>query len=418
MPRSLLPHIALAASIVAALALPAAAHAQSSPWYLGSSLGLSHETNVYRLIDAATLPADLARADTVLTTTVLAGLDQRIGRQRLFGSAALRDHRYARNHALNNNGHGLSLGLDWTSIEQLSGRLSLQANSDLLLFNDKDVPTLLRKNSAHSEQLDASLRLGGAARWQAEAALGWRQQGHSAVEYRSREFHQTTASLGLRWRPGAALALGATVRAADGRYPHYLRLASGEDLADRFRSHDLDFTADWTPSGASVFSARLGSTNMRFSQASQRDFKGLTGELRWNWRPTAKLATSLTLLRDNGQDASRGISTVITGVDISRSSNLLRVKTDYALSAKFSLQLGATYVQRNLADVTTTVFGTRELIQGGDHSTHVGLGLRWTPTRNASLSCDFSRDRRAADGRLSSPYGAAVLGCVGQFTIQ
>ena len=57
-----------------------AAHAESSPYYFGGGLGVTQVSNLYR-------QTDNVNSDTVATATLLAGLDQGLGRGRIFGDA-------------------------------------------------------------------------------------------------------------------------------------------------------------------------------------------------------------------------------------------------------------------------------------------------------------------------------------------
>ena len=392
--------------------------AQPGPWSVGAALGASHDSNIYRLADGASLPAGLSRADTISTVSLLGSLDQPIGRQRVLGSASLRNNHYASNAALDNSGYGLNLGLDWATVEKLSGRLSLQANREQTFFNpDSSLSTLLGQNIGRTQQFDSSVRLGLVSRWQAEATLGWRRTDYSATEYRSREIVQSSASLGLRWRPSAALEFGAAWRQAQGRYPHFFSRPGAADLADRFARQDLELSSDWFATGASTLNARLNIGRVRFSAATQRDFNGLTGELRWVWRPTAKLTLIHSALREAGQDAARTSAAFITSTDSSRVSNTLRSRAEFDLSAKMRLTLGASVSQRALVDSSQTFFGSTLVQSGSDHSRDLTLGLLWTVSRALQLGCDFSQQRRTSNTALAAPFGVQVIGCNGQFVI-
>ena len=133
--------------------------AETSPWYVGAALGYSHDSNVFRLPDSLASSTGTSQGDRITSATLLGGLDQSIGRQRLHGSATLRDNRFAHHRALDNTGYGLRLGLDWSTVERLSGNLNLQANRELAFLNpDSGVPTLSRANIARSSQVDGKLR--------------------------------------------------------------------------------------------------------------------------------------------------------------------------------------------------------------------------------------------------------------------
>ena len=61
--------------------------AQSQPWYIGAQQRFEHQTNVF-----GTSAGQVS--DTVSSTSLLAGIDQTIGRQRLFGSVVAGANRY------------------------------------------------------------------------------------------------------------------------------------------------------------------------------------------------------------------------------------------------------------------------------------------------------------------------------------
>lgn len=418
--RGLLARLGLAGLLsLAAMA----AGAQSSPWYVGAALGLTHDSNVYRLPDS--LPASqsglagLVRADRITTATLLAGLDQPFGRQHAYGSLSLRDSRFAHNKALDNDGYALKLGLDWSTIERLSGQLNLQANRDLAFANpDNGVPTLLARNIARSLQWDGSLRYGLVSRWQAESTFGHRTLDYSAPAYQSRAYRENWLSIGLRFRPSGALGLGLALRENRGSFPQYSTLDAGGFAADDYKRQDIDLTADWIATGASSFNARLSTGRLRHSQAAQRNYSGATGELRWQWRPTGKLLVTSTLAREAGQEFGAGGSFFVTASDLSRSVNALRTQVDWSASAKVSLVLGASSSQRALVDTQSTIFGQDLVLDGRDRSTSLWLGARWRPLRSTVLSCDFSQERRSSDGRLSSAFSARVFGCAAQMTLQ
>lgn len=411
------PALALALTVLAGLAA-----AETSPYYFGVSQGFSHDANVYRLGDRAVLPAGLQRSDTVSTSSLLAGLDQPLGRGRLFGSAALRASRFSDNDGLNNQSYNANLGLDWASVDHLSGTLSAAATQSLARFNpDNDVPTVFRKNVERTQQVDARIRLGVVTRWTAEANVGWRQVDYSADEFRSRAYEQGMVSAGLRYRPSAALTLGTFARYTDGRFAQYRALGGGGFQADEFQRQDLDLTGAWVPSAASTLNARLTLSRVDHSQAVRRDFSGATGLLRWQWKPSGKLGFNTVLSRDTGEETAfldYGTSQILASDAFSRSITQLRINADYELSAKVQLGLGTAWTRRSLADTFTFGSGVALPREGGDTGSMLSLNARWAPLRSLLLSCDVSRDRRTSAGALSDAYSVTVYGCTGQFMLQ
>lgn len=405
---------------LALIATGAAATAETSPYYLGISQGFSHDSNVYRVEDSTVLPAGLNRSDTIASTALVGGIDQPIGRQRLFGNGTFRHNRFADNKALNNESYSANLGLDWETVNHLSGRLSGAASQNLARFNpDNDVPTVLAKNVERTKQLDAVGRLGVVTRLTAELGFGWREVSYSADEFRSREYDQKVGSAGLKYSPSAALTFGTALRRTDGKFGRYRAVGTGF-LADRYKRNDLDLTSTWLPSGASTLQARISFTEVDHTEAVQRDYSGATGMVRWNWKPTGKLSFNTILSRDTGEEvAFLDFGGGATGSDgLSKTTSTLRLRADYALTAKITLGAGGSYARRTLVDTFTFGNGSSFPREGRDTTSNVSLNASWAPARSLLLSCEASRDRRSAAGALSDSFGITVYGCTGQFVLQ
>jgi hypothetical protein len=235
------------------LALLTAGHAaaQESPYYVGGSLSVTHVSNIYHTVEG-----EPTNNDTVISTSLLAGLDQRIGRQRLFGDATLRNNRYQNDSSLSNNGYALNAGLDWETVNRLSGQLSFNSSRALASFNPGDAPSITKKNIEQADQIRAVVRYGLASLLTLEGSLAHRRLGYSASEYDAYEYSQDTASLGVVYRPSAALSLGVAGRYTDGKYPRYSQV-DGVYQANAFTRRDIDLTSTWVASGASTLTARL-----------------------------------------------------------------------------------------------------------------------------------------------------------------
>jgi hypothetical protein len=397
------------------------AAAETSPYYIGLSQGFSHDSNVYRVDDNTLLPEHLSRSDTVSTTSLLAGIDQPIGRQRLFGSAALRSIRFRDNDTLNNEAYNTKLGLDWSTINHISGSLTGVATQNLARFNpDNGIATLLKKNTERTGALDAKIRMGVVTRWTAEAGLGHQQVSYSADEFRPREFSQDVVSAGMRYSPSGAINFGVALRRTEGKFQRYRELVDGSFVADRYKRNDLDFSSTWVPTGASQFSGRLSIGSVEHTEAVRRDFSGTTGLLRWQWKPSGKFTLNTSLTRDTGEEISfvdTGSQDLTASDDLSRTTTALRINADYELSAKIALSAGASSARRNLVD--TFAFGSESFPrEGRDTLNSFNLGARWTPTRSLQFGCDVTRERRSVSGALSTPYNITSYGCNGQFMLQ
>jgi hypothetical protein len=404
--------------VLAGAALPAAA--QTSPWYVGASQGFTYDSNLYRADSdrdlnrnrAPGLPP-LSRSDTISSTSLVAGLDQPIGRQRVFGSALVSANRFKNNDQLNGSSYRLSGGLDWSTIERFSGNLNLLASQDQRQF---DQQTLIggvqtEKNDESVEQLDATFRVGVVTRLTVEAGFGYRQVGYSADAFAGSEYSQPSASIGLRYRPGIA-TFGASYRHADSRYDE----AASARLNDRTRD-SLDLTVSWPVSGASSLFLRLSPTWIRYDEFNDRDFTGLTGALRWDWRPTGKLKLATRLVSDTGQDSrfeSFGAAPEDTRTSsTSRTTTTLRLNADYEASSKILLTTGVGSAYRD--------FSSSDSLRddGSDLTNSFSLGARWTPLRSVQVGCDLTLEKRSVKGNSNrDAYSADTINCFGQFTIQ
>jgi hypothetical protein len=395
------------------------AGAEANPYYLGISQTFSHNSNLLGLGDGQEAPAGFSRSDSISSTALLAGLDQPFGRQRLFGNVALRSNRLSNNDVYNNESYALTAGLDWATVNNISGNLKASANRNLASFNSTEIGLLTKKNVETTQQFDGTVRIGVVTAWTAEASVGTRSVDYSAIEYESREFRQNSLSVGMRYRPSAASNFGIAVSSAKGRYPKFRPLDNtGTNFeADTYNRRDVDFTANLTPSAASDLSARISVGNTSYDIASDRDFSGVTGQISWNWRPTGKLRFNTMLTRDPGQDSYFLASQISDAtIDYSRLTTALNLRADYDVAAKVSLNANLGLSRSSLTRTIPLLTNISET--GSEHNVHWGFGAVWVPLRSLQVGCDLGRDQRSGTAPLSSDLHDSTVSCYGQFTLQ
>jgi len=403
----------LLAALIAA-GLCSLTQAETSPYYIGASQTFSHDSNLLRLSDTQVAPDGFSKSDTISTTSLLAGIDQPFGRQRAYGNISLRANRLSNNETFNNEGYSLTGGLDWETIEHISGSIKATANRNLARFNTEDIGLVTKKNLETTQQIDATVRVGVVTAFTVEATAGHRSVDYTAAEYQGREFRQDNISLGLRYRPSSATTLGVEVRDTKGKYPKFRQFTDGTFEADRFERRDLGFTAYVAPSDVSSFSGRVSFGKTDYEVATERSFSGATGYVSWNWKPTGKLRFDTRLTRDPGQDSYFFDSAISNAtIEYSRVTTALRVRADYELSAKVGLNASVGASHRSLA---STLFNSTQT--GSDRSTNLALGALWTPTRSLQFGCDLSHDRRRGEQPLSSNLSDTTYSCYGQATLQ
>lgn len=378
--------------------------AQSSPYYIGVSQSLAHESNLYRVGGNVGLPAGAqSRSDTIATSSLVAGVDQSWGRQRLSGSASLRASRFSSNDHLNNEGYGLNLGLDWETVARLSGRLGVSADRSLRGYDPAyQGGQAADRNIEDNNQVNATVRLGGSTRLTGEAGVNARQVRYSAQSYAGSEYNQNGGSLGVRYRLGGATTVGLAWRQSQVKYV---------SRNGPYKRNDIDLTGNWTPSGLSSLYARVSHTRTDHSQSPLSDFSGLTAELRGSTQISGKLKLSTRLSRDLSQGNSTfDFQGQTPSIEFDRVSTALRLGADYDLSAKITLNASVDHIRRSFE-------GTRFAINGSDRTTSLSLGARWLPTRAIQVGCSISHDTRSVS-QVGNPYSSNGVNCYGQFVLQ
>ena len=240
------------AALLCGAALPGRAQTPGGlpePYYLGVSQAFARDSNLFRLPDGYPTPTSAkSRSDAISTTSLLAGLDRSLGRQRLRGSATLQHNRFRDNDQFDNDGHGLNLVLDWETLNRLSGNVSLASNRSLRRFDPSETSVASERNVETVKVADATVRLGVVTRATVEANVNHREVDYSSARYADREYKQTAESIATRYRPAAATTVGVGLRFTQGHY------ARGDDRYDR---RDIDLTGRWEPGDGTSVSGRL-----------------------------------------------------------------------------------------------------------------------------------------------------------------
>lgn len=427
------PCIAMLRVAAALLALWAsAASAQQSPWSVGGSLLWSHDANLLRLADGQNPGPGESRSDTVLSTALVGGLNQNIGRQRVFGNLTLRDNRFEKNGKYNNQSYNGALGVDWSTINRVSGTLSFSAARNLSTFNAEGVGLLPEKNLESTQALNASVSVGLVTEYSLEVGASRRQVRNSVQDERvlSRDVNLDTVSMGLAWRPSPAFSLSGALRNVKALYPTFRVVTStgtnpGGYESDRYKQQQFDLVAALQPSGASTLDLRLTFGDTRYVINEERNFSSVNGSVGWLWQATSKLRLTTRLARDKGQDSYPSsvpffFSRIPVTLSDSRVISTVRVQADLDVSAKVALSTSLQHARRTLDRDTLAVSNTLPMgnSSGKDGTTVFTLGARWAPLRNALVGCDASHERRRASGDLTSNLKGATFGCYGQISLQ
>ncbi len=411
-------HRHLARPLMAALAAAASAGVwadEPSPYYIGVTQAITHDSNVYRLSNGS--------ADTFGSTGLVGGFDQSIGRQRIFAAANVRDNYYVREKTLNNISYGLSAGWDLQTIEKLSGGISVDVNQSLASYdNNSQAQPSTTRNILKTQQLGARVRWGGDAALNLDAGYSYSHVSYS--ETPTSESTQNSVSLGGSYRVGPTLRLGADVRLSHSVAPNGALIGPGVFTENSTNGRNLDFNASWKYSAQTGVNGRLSWTKQTNSGDGDRDFSGLTGGVTATYAPTAKVSFNASLNRDAGTNSSffnlananagqpvRGLS------ENSQTTDSLSLGASYAATAKIGVNAGLDYRRSKVVD-QTVVAGA---VVGNDHTDRTrsaSLGANYAIARNWSLACNLAYVSRDVGGALPYAYSANTVGCTARFTLR
>ena len=389
--------LALAASLASAGA--AAQSSSASPYYVGITQDFTHQSNVL------TGPNNSETSDTVSTTTLRGGLNALFGRQRAYANAQFSNVRYSNVDGLNNTSYNLGVGLDWATVERISGSLAATSDRRQADFTS-GISTATLKNTQRSDDVDAKVRWGGESLLGLEAGLGSRRVTFSAPEFAAQQYRQNRGNAGLTYRPSGSLTLGAGVAT---QRTEFLTTAVGQSQTDASKRNDVYGTATWVATGASTLNARINVGKTEYDQNTLANFDGVTGSLGWAWKPTGRLALNTTIARDTGQDAgfrpSSNGTTVPNAANFSRVTDTLAIGANYELTGKIALNGEASTARRS------GVAAGLGSIAGSDTTNRLSLGAQWAATRVISAGCNVGRETRSASGAGTYDYTNDRVGC-------
>jgi hypothetical protein len=399
--------IAFAAGLIALQA-----QAQSQPWYVGVQQRFEHQTNIYQLSTGAV-------SDTISATSLIAGINQPIGRQRLFGSVALSTNRFQDQKHLNHDGHALNLGLDWETAGNLSGSIGIDASQTLAQFTPVGLPgttaaLAATDNTTRTQGARGVVRLGGVTRMSFEAGGATRRTRYDNDLYRQRNLNIDEGWLGMRYRPEGSLVLGLALRATRGDYPNMrFNPFTQTNTSEGFERDNVDITADWPLSGASRVDARLSFGRDRYDTLTARNFSGATGALTWRWQPTGRTSVTTAFTRTSGDETNLNIvpGQVPYSTSANRVANALGSVVEYDLTGKIKVRGGLAFSEASAVSLQPPFATTSEFL------TTATLGGVWEATRAIRVGCDLTQRSRATKAGVAG-YDSSVIGCFGEFVLR
>jgi hypothetical protein len=380
-PRAPSKRLAIAESLAAC----AVAQAQEQPWYAGARLGYTHDSNVFR-------QNGVTQSDNIVSAGVLGGFHWRPGRQHLYIDANADNNRYSSLKQLNNTSHAVTTGLDWQTIENLSGSLRYTQRQNLAEY---DITTPAERNIARGQDATASIRYGYVSQFGVEAGVSRRESKYSLTT--DRDSTSNVGWIGGRYAGGGQLSFGVAARVSKSKTPHFRPLLPlditivpvfGPEEPDEGDRKDLDFTTTWQPSDRSTVMGRISITREDHTAPSRADFHGVTGAVNIDYELTGKTKLHGAIIRDTGLESSFLALTQLglTGLHFENAHTnwIVQLGADWQATAKILAQASVRYLRGSLATVSGADFAT--------NTTRVKLGVSYLPIRNVTLGCNVLRD--------------------------
>ncbi len=416
--------------LVAALATLASCTAWAAdptPWYVGVSQSLTHDSNVYRLGENVPDPDGLGRGDNYSSTGLLGGFDQSIGRQRIHAAANVRYNKYQDHDKLDNTSYGVDAGWDWATIANLSGNVNASANQSLAAFDGNSNRQTTDRNILQTDQLSTTVRWGGAGRLSAQGDYAHSRVNYSSSASANSDSSADTGSLGTFYSVNPDLRVGGAFRLTRTVSQNGILVSTNPNTfaPNSTNGRNLDLSVDWQSTAQTGVNARLSFTRQTNSGAEGQDFSGLTGSVSARYAPTAKVSLNAAYTRDAGTNGSffnvvaQPGNAPVTGLnESSQVTDSFSLRAIYAATAKVSVNAG--YQYRN-AKIVNTVSGGGSSAAPNNYDDKLrvaSLGASWAITRAWQLSCNLSHETRDVGSLTGYAYTANVAACSTSFTLR
>ena len=385
-----------------------AAHAETNPYHIGASQTFTRESNVFKVPDQ-----ENPKSDVISGTSIFGGVDQSIGRQRVYAIASLQNNSYNRLSRLDFVGYDVMAGFDWATVGRLSGTLSFSRHEGQGDFSRPDASALTSgKFVETTEQIAALVNYELLTNLAVNGGVERRKVESSNQSLASSDVTSDIARIGLRYRLGGSVSVGTGFRFTKDKRPE-----SASSTGRSGTRRDLDLTTDWTPTALTSVNARVSVGNGNNSQSVSGSSSTVTGSLGANYSPTGRLSFRGSFGRDTGTEttflnAANAASVGLGGVnvDTNRVTESVNLGVTYLLTSKVNLT--ANYSRAD---------GSYETVSGSSSDNTINryaLGAQYEVARNLSMGCAVQRESRSGSSLTVRGYSANSANCSVRYTLK
>jgi exopolysaccharide biosynthesis operon protein EpsL len=262
---------------------------------------VTRDDNVFRIssgLDPAAALGSSSKGDTYSTTSLGFNLDVPVSRQRFQGGVTWNKSRFDRFAILNWDGHqGRGIWL-WQLGNDISGQLGYTEISTLAsLANVQSGIQSSTPNVLTTQRTFFNAEYMLTPRWRLRGEASRLKLSNKALERQVNNSSTDSVDLTVSYITPVRNQIGLGLRVDDGRLPNP-QLVAGDLFDNSYRQQNVAAVTEWTLTGSSHVSARVGSLRRSYAQLPQRDFEGSMFRAAYDWTPTGKLTLTAVAQKD------------------------------------------------------------------------------------------------------------------------
>ena len=331
-----------------------------------AAYSMSHDSNYFR-VNTNQAQALLGNSDTAVTTrniTVGVDTDLKFSRQTVLLRTNLNQTNFDRPALQSQNGRLFNADWQWVVGNQWSGSLGYLQSRELQTQTD----SLTAQASVRDRKdinFSANYFLHPSFSLQADI-----RQSRSEYSPDSRailNLEENTLGLGFRFISRAGNQIGLRLQQIDGRY------INRPAPLDQYQQSEISLQADWQPGGHTRLHAQVGETQRDENQSTQRS---PSWRFSLDWTPSGASSFSAYVAREI--TSSDSLTTAVSSV-----SNTQGLNANWQLSAKTVLNAALTAQTLDYSSIARQ-----------DKTRTANLGLSYQPRRHISMGLSYEIGQR------------------------
>ena len=369
-----------------------------------ASLGVVHDSNLFRLPDNANTQALIGRssgAETIGVRTLGLHYNKAYSLQRVELDASVVDYRYQNFSYLNFAAYDYNAAWRWSYTPHLYGNVTtsrdqtLNSFVDFQGFNQRNVRVNTSTRADGTYELDANWRLlAGVTR----SALNNLLQLTQEPNYR-----ETSADASVRYVLPSGSSAGYRFRSSEGGYLTNRPVPSAGFFDNGYTQTDNEVLATWAISRDTSADFRAGYRGRTHPNYPQRDFSGVTGAATLNWFITGKSAVVVGWTRDLGTYET--VNSNFAQID------RFSIGPVWQISPKTTVRASLDYGIRDFRGSPGFVVAT----QRRDTSRDASVSVNWQPFSYLLVNASLQNARRVSN-LPGLDYNSNIINVTAQFT--